>query len=119
HELRPLVDRADAPELADVPVAREAEALELRADAAVEDDDASFTPAPSEGRVGAHGLQTVANDSTSEYLPGLAMATAPAAARALAGRLSAGGRRIQDHFDQLGLAVSLLWVVPFFLVPFG
>jgi spermidine/putrescine transport system permease protein len=47
------------------------------------------------------------------------MATAPSVARKLAGRLSAGGRQAQDRFDQLGLVASLVWLVPFFIVPFA
>jgi spermidine/putrescine transport system permease protein len=47
------------------------------------------------------------------------MATAPSVARAVAGRLSAGSRQVQDRFDQLGLVTSLVWLIPFFVVPFG
>ena len=53
-ELRLLVHRADSPELADVPVAREPEPLDLRADPAVENDDPAGLPALLEPLVRSH-----------------------------------------------------------------
>jgi spermidine/putrescine transport system permease protein len=47
------------------------------------------------------------------------IATASTAARTLTSRLHAGRRRLQDSFDHFGLGLTLLFVVPFFLVPFG
>ncbi len=47
------------------------------------------------------------------------MATATTATRRFGERLSAGRRHIQDRFDQLGLLTTIVWTVPFFLVPFG